>query len=181
MQWILFKMSAQQPLHCLEYVLINLLFGLKLLLCFQIGTIKWWHNVQRESYLKKTLKKDVKSEVANDMHVVQSLRKHLKQSWEAGWVNGGRGSCVFLVEDRSFRALMPVDTPAALAPLCGTLWRVFVGTASHTSWWEPSGHLIHQRKCDKDVITLYQTFNRHITHSKELLETKNIYNTARKS
>lgn len=43
----------------------------------------------------------------------------------------GRGSCVFLVEERSH--LMPVDTPAALAPLCGTLCCAFVDTASHTS------------------------------------------------
>lgn len=46
---------------------------------------------------------------------------------------GGRGSCVFLVEGKGFGALMPVDIPAALAPLCGTLWCASVGTASHTS------------------------------------------------
>ena len=46
---------------------------------------------------------------------------------------GERGSCVFLVGERRFRTLMPVDTPAALALLCGTLWNVFEDTASHTS------------------------------------------------
>lgn len=54
---------------------------------------------------------------------------------------GGRGSCVFLVGWRSFRPLMPVDTPAAPVPLCETLWNVFGDIASHTSWWESSGHL----------------------------------------
>lgn len=86
------------------------------------------------------------------MHVVQPLRKRLKKSWIATCRQGGRGSCVFLVEERRFRAFMPVDTPAALAPPCGTLWRASVGTASHTSWWEPSGHLVHKSKHDRDVI-----------------------------
>lgn len=81
---------------------------------------------------------------------MQSLGKH--QSREAAWRRGGRGSCVFLVEERSFRALRPAGIPAALAPLCGTLWRVSAGTASHTSWWEPSGHLIDKRKWDRGVI-----------------------------
>lgn len=99
--------------------------------------------------LKKTLKKDMKPKVANNMHVVQSLRK--RQSWEASWRTQWRGSCVFLVEEWSFRALTPVDTLAALGPLCETLWHVSVGTAFHTSWWEPSGRLIHKICNGKDV------------------------------
>lgn len=43
-------------------------------------------------------------------------------------------------------ALTPAGTLAALGRLCGTPWRESAGTASRTSWWEPSERLEHRTK-----------------------------------
>lgn len=89
----------KQSLHSLE--------------CFCVFKLAQLNDVQMENYLKTW-----KQKICRYTH---SLCKHLKQSWEANWWRGQRGSCVFLVEERSFRALMPVGTPAALVLLYGTL------------------------------------------------------------
>lgn len=75
----------------------------------------------------------MKQEVANESHVAQSLPGTEQGGYSMTAIKERTGSCVFLVMERSFRALRLEDTRAALAPLCGTLWRVFAGTASHTS------------------------------------------------
>lgn len=43
-------------------------------------------------------------------------------------------------------ALTPAGTLAALGRLCGTPWCGSAGTASRTSWWEPSVRLEHRTK-----------------------------------
>ena len=72
----------------------------------------------------------MKPEVADDTHVVQS--QGMSEAELGGCLTTRRGGKLCVPCGRR-DVLMPVDTPAALAPLCGTLWRASAGTASHTS------------------------------------------------
>lgn len=64
----------------------------------------------------------------------------------------GEAVCSFGQRDLFFfglfgvAALTPASTLAALGRLCGTPWRESAGTASRTSWWEPSERLEHRTK-----------------------------------
>lgn len=64
----------------------------------------------------------------------------------------GEAVCSFGQRDYLFfgllgvAALTPAGTLAALGRLCGTPWRESAGTASRTSWWEPSERLEHRTK-----------------------------------
>lgn len=102
-------------------------------LCFQASTIKWCAAGKLKTW--------------NQMTNVSNISENICRQSRGG----RRGSCMFQVEERSFRTFRPAGTPAALGQLFGTLWRESVGTASHTSWWEPSGHLVGNREHDKDV------------------------------
>lgn len=55
--------------------------------------------------------------------------------------------------------LRSAGTQAALGPPSGILWCGSSGTASHTSWWGPSGHLQGERWCRSwDPRYLLKTF-----------------------
>lgn len=83
-----------------------------------------------------TLKNDMKPG-SSQRYACRPVSRNTSETESGGCMTtvseGEKGSCVFLVGEKRFRALMPVDTPAALAPLCGILWNVFEDTASHTS------------------------------------------------